>query len=316
MSMSALEEQRKKVSVIIPTRNRRADVIRCVASVYESEFKDMEVVVVDNGSSDGTLEALQEKFGGRDDFILEGAGRNLGAGGGRNLGAKLSNSELFLFVDDDNVVHPRMIPLLVEFWDKSDDCILVGPLMFFYKNQDIIWSATSRIDMLTSRAVHTGTGEQNTGQYSGALETGHLPNCFMTSADAFQVVGGFVEEYVVMYEEADFAYTLKKKFMKKAYVVCDAHIYHDVKLYKKQSEEKRPVFTPVSKERAFFIARNRVYFMRRHASLKQLALFCLVFFPASLLVYEYYILRDREFAMAWKYFQGAIAGFFLRIKDK
>lgn len=52
-----------KVSAVITTYNRKNDVLRCVESVLASDFADLETIVVDNASQDGTAQALRERFG-------------------------------------------------------------------------------------------------------------------------------------------------------------------------------------------------------------------------------------------------------------
>ena len=54
---------RKLVSVIIPTLNRRDDVVNCISSVLSSDYKEIEVIVVDNASKDNTVKKIQEIFG-------------------------------------------------------------------------------------------------------------------------------------------------------------------------------------------------------------------------------------------------------------
>ena len=300
------------VSVIVPTMNRSDKVSACLQSIIESSYRNIEVIIVDNGSTDNTVAALQANFGQIEYVIIQASLNNLGAGGGRNAGADLARGKLLLFVDDDNIVHPKMIEELVAFMSARQDCILVGPMMFYHDDPAIIWMKSCRINMLTSRAEYQGTGERYSGNHDEIIETGHLPNCFMTTREAFCAIGGFEEKYIVMYEEADFAYVLKKRFNKKAFVVGAAIIFHKVQLYGEKEAAGKPLYTPISEMRAWLIARNRVYFMRRHATTRQFTVFAVVFLPISVIFYIYQIICDREYRMAWKYLTGTFRGIFMK----
>jgi glycosyltransferase involved in cell wall biosynthesis len=97
-----------KVSIIIPTYNRSHLLPRAVASALTAGT-DLEVVVVDNGSTDGTAELCKELPGIR--YIR--LDRNAGPGGGRNAGIKASSAPYVAFLDDDDIRFPGSLDLQV-----------------------------------------------------------------------------------------------------------------------------------------------------------------------------------------------------------
>ena len=86
-----------KVSVIIPVYNRATQVIRCIESVILQSYKDVEIIVVDDGSSDNTWDALKKISG----IITIKHKKSLGPGASRNTGVKASKGKLLVFLDSD-----------------------------------------------------------------------------------------------------------------------------------------------------------------------------------------------------------------------
>ncbi len=96
-----------RFSVVVPTHERRDIVLRTVATLAEQSYQDFEVIVVDDGSGDGTaaaLRALQSPF---ELTVLEQ--ENRGAGAARNAGAAKARGEILVFIDDDMEADPRML---------------------------------------------------------------------------------------------------------------------------------------------------------------------------------------------------------------
>ncbi len=285
--------------------NRLRDTLSCIESVLSSDYKEIEVIVVDNASSDDTVVRIKEKFENQVQLIESNI--NLGAAGGRNKGALKAKGEYLLFVDCDNVIDRRMISYLVEFFENKIDCGMVGPLMLIKKKPEIIWLYFADIDMCSSQAKYKGTGEEDKGQYDEVIREGHLPNCFMVKKEDFFKIGGFDEKYLIMFEEADLAEKIKKKLKKKIYLYTKAKTYHNVDL--PNTDEKSFGFR--SKERAFLTARNRIYFMRKNASIFQLLIFLLFYNPLIFIYYQFFLIKNRQYEKAWFYLKGSIEGLFM-----
>src|SRR5207253_5026154 len=96
-----------RFSVVIPTYRRRERVLRHVAALSQQTWEDFEVVVVDDGSGDGTAEALRAL---ETPFPLTVvAQQNQGAAQARNAGAAAAGGELLLFLDDDMEADPGLL---------------------------------------------------------------------------------------------------------------------------------------------------------------------------------------------------------------
>lgn len=98
------------VSVIIPTRNRRKRLERCIGSVLAQTYGSTEIVVVNDASSDDTREYLD----GLDGIIPIYINQNIGPCAARNIGAKVARGDVLAFLDDDDRWHPSKLKKQME----------------------------------------------------------------------------------------------------------------------------------------------------------------------------------------------------------
>ena len=296
------------VSCVIPTYNGSRDVVECVWSVLNSDYSNIEIIVVDNNSSDSTVKRLKRLFGKRNNFQLIESDANRGAAGGRNLGAKYSKSDYLLFIDNDNVIDKRMISYLAAYFESYQDCGMVGPLMKIKLDPRIIWLYSANINLYTSKASYLGSRQKDVGQYPDYLEVGHVPNCFMVKRKDFENVGGFDEKYFIMYEEADLAEKIRRKLRKKIYIYTKAITLHNAPL---KSQKGGNTSRIQLKERAYRTARNKVYFMRRNSNMIQFISFLMIFLPLISAFYIYQAYKFRKIELATYYLKGVFEGFWL-----
>src|SRR5437868_6621299 len=92
------------ISVIIPAYNASRTLALCLKSLTESETQPLECVVVDDGSTDNTVE-IAHRFGAK---VIATGGR-LGPAHARNAGARIATGEVIFFIDSDICLHPNTI---------------------------------------------------------------------------------------------------------------------------------------------------------------------------------------------------------------
>ena len=101
-----------KVSVVIPTFNRYLTLVRALESVFGQTMQDLEILVVDDGSTDGTVDAVASFVSDKLRYIrLSG---NRGGGAARNAGINLARSEFVAFLDDDDSWEPDKLELQLQ----------------------------------------------------------------------------------------------------------------------------------------------------------------------------------------------------------
>ena len=102
-----------KVSIVIPTYNEKEVITECLKSLSKQSYKDMEIIVVEDGSSDGTIDILKHFHLSPFTFHLLRQGHK-GAGAARNLGVKQARGEILVFIDADMTFDVRFLEKLTE----------------------------------------------------------------------------------------------------------------------------------------------------------------------------------------------------------
>ncbi len=108
------------VSIIIPTFNRADKVVRAVSSVLSQTFEDIEIIVVDDASTDGTKAALA-KYGNKIIYIQHSF--NTGVSAARNTGIRKSTSKQVSFLDSDDYWLPEKLEVQVEFFNRHPEAV-------------------------------------------------------------------------------------------------------------------------------------------------------------------------------------------------
>lgn len=111
----------KLVSVVIPTYNRANQVVTAIKSVLEQTYQNIEIIVVDDGSTDGSAQQIA-KFGNKIKYLVK---QNGGVSSARNYGIRHSQGELIAFLDSDDIFLPDKIKKQVTFLDNNPDFGLV-----------------------------------------------------------------------------------------------------------------------------------------------------------------------------------------------
>ena len=103
----------KKVSIIIPVYNSKTTIEKCLESIISQTYKNIEIIVIDDGSTDGTKELLKVKYLNKDKiFIYEQ--KNQGVSAARNLGIKHSSGDYIFFIDSDDTIDKNAILNLIK----------------------------------------------------------------------------------------------------------------------------------------------------------------------------------------------------------
>ncbi|ROO90049.1 glycosyltransferase involved in cell wall biosynthesis [Actinocorallia herbida] len=113
-----------KASVIVPVYNCRTSLEHCVGSVLSQTLSDLELICVDDGSTDGSLELLRQISDPRMTVITQP--NSGGPGAPRNAGLDRATGEFVLFLDADDWLGPRALELMVGMAEDNDTDIVIG----------------------------------------------------------------------------------------------------------------------------------------------------------------------------------------------
>ncbi len=107
------------ISIIIPTYNQAKKLNKCLESIKAQTYDNYEIIIVNDGSSDNTCEVIKKYkniFGLKLEYLEQ---ENKGAPAARNRGARQAHGEFLLFCDDDIIMHPNMLEIMLDTLKKN-----------------------------------------------------------------------------------------------------------------------------------------------------------------------------------------------------
>jgi GT2 family glycosyltransferase len=189
-------------SVIIPNLNGFPHIIGCLESIRRTAEGPIEVIVVDNGSVDGSLEWLRTQT----DIILVEMGENVGAPAARNRALEIAQGETILFSDNDVVFTPKWRSLMLNHMDAWPDIGIVGPMSDYVAGDQKTKELPSDNETLSVFAERFTSQHRGEHQYAMRL----ILFCMMVRRSVIDKIGGFDQDFGQWgFEDDDF--TLRAK---------------------------------------------------------------------------------------------------------
>lgn len=297
----------KLVSVIVVTRNRKEELTRCLQSLRVSDYKKIEIIVIDNATSPPVSLWLKNKF---KEIEVVRSDKNLGAAGGRNLGMKFAKGNYILFMDDDAEADTKMVSQLVAVLKNSSKVGIVQPKIYekqsFSTSRNILQGIGCDISLLTGRVSALGIREEDTGQYDHIKEISTVGCVWMVKAEVIEKVGGYDEDYFIPYEDLDFSLRARKLGYK---------IYFAPKAVAWHSGIKSTFVNPLidyigirSKDRAYRIARNKMILLRKFSPYPEKLIFFLLLVPIYIIIHSIIIIITWQLDILYQYWLGVLSG--------
>lgn len=221
-----------KVYIIVLNYNRKDDTLDCLESLYRMDYPNFRVVMVDNGSSDGTALAVMEVYPHA--HVIENR-RNLMFSGGNNVGIRAALSEgadYVLLINNDTVVAPDMLTKMVEAMKAQPEAGMAGPMIYYYPPKagepELIWYAGGNVKLWQGLTAHRGIRERDTGQYNEVEYTDYITGCAMLATrECLEKVGLLDPAYYIYGEDADLSMRVRLSGYKLLFVP-DAKMWHKV----------------------------------------------------------------------------------------
>lgn len=202
---SAICNPQSAVAAIVVNWNRREDTLACLASLRDmihtkSRVQAPDLIVVDNGSTDGSARAVEAQFPTADVIPLS---QNTGFAAGCNVGlrhALKSGADYLLLVNNDTVVAPDMLEQLVAVAEVHPEAGLLSPVIYHFDAPDRVWSAGYRQRPVTLSAQPPAGRPEDGVPY----EVDWLYGCgLLIRRRVLEDVGLFDERFFMYYEDVD-----------------------------------------------------------------------------------------------------------------
>jgi len=242
------------VFAIVPTWNGGELALQCVRSLAAVESPPLRIAVIDNGSRDGTPDAIRAAAPGA--RVVE-LGDNHGFTGAVNAGLALAReegAELALLLNSDAVVAPEAIALLCEALRLEPAAAAAGPTVYYADRPTVVWSAGGAIDWRRGATRMLGIDEVDRGQFGERPRTvAFATGCAMLlRLEWLARVGDFEPRYFAYWEEVDWCVRATRAGARILHVPA-AHAWHHI--------------SPAAREASplvhYYMTRNRLLFLRR-----------------------------------------------------
>lgn len=180
---------RPLVSVIITNYNGKKYLDKCIQSLYGNTYKNLEIILADDGSTDGSAGYVREKFA---DVKIAGNEKNMGLAVNSNRGAEVSNGKYLLFYNNDTIAFPDFVENMVNIAESDEKTAVVCPKPIPYRGEDCDNSI--------------GLGSDIYGYICMAENAGHIfyPDAaIFIRRDVFNKIGGFDPDFFLYGEDMD-----------------------------------------------------------------------------------------------------------------
>jgi len=286
---------RKNLAVILLNWNGGEDTVECLETLNKSSISDFTIVVVDNGSTDNSLEKIREFTKGLNSdgneeitevitefdreqipsdvsaitnknvdelqrFILIKNKENLGFAGGNNVGIRFAlwaDFESILLLNNDTTVEENCLELLLNFMEENKKYSLVTPMICYYDEPNIVWNCGGKLTWWGSRKYYYH--KRNADECpSDHFQVNFITGCaLMAKADIFRNYGLLSEKFFLGEEDYEFSLRMKKNGTAMA-AVTHTRILHKV------SQAKKSVFKDDALPNAFIHHLNRFINLKGH----------------------------------------------------
>ncbi|MDP1884766.1 MAG: glycosyltransferase family 2 protein [Candidatus Moranbacteria bacterium] len=220
-----------KVFIVVLNHNGKATVQKCLAGVFKLGYPNFEVVFVDNGSDDGSLELAKTNFS-KANFIKNA--ENLGCAVGKNIGIRFSlerMADYVLLLNSDMEVDKDFLSRLIDAADSDSSAGLFSPIIFEGGTKQILFSG-GKIDWLKMRLVYAKK-IQTEDLYGTEFVTGQS---MLVKAEVFKKVGLFDEDFFLHWGDVDFSFRAGKAGFKKM-MVSASWVYRFGKNEKEEGQD-------------------------------------------------------------------------------
>lgn len=239
------------VSIILVNYNNAEDTIDCVRNLEEIEYNNYEIIVVENGSTDGSAEILRNEIRSHSLIISE---TNDGYASGVNLGIKraLKNeAEYILLLNNDTQVEDDFLSPLVDVVSSHDNVVAASSVIRYLETGEVQYAGGKIFPHFAKFQIDTEVKDENPYETESLLGA-----VVFISADFLEDIGGLDENYFYGGDDIDLSYQIQNRGYT-AMVVPGSLVYH----------RSRAVAGNSNAFLIYHLIRNRLYFSSKNLDL-------------------------------------------------
>tara|TARA_Y100001970_G_scaffold294159_1_gene447700 strand:- start:28951 stop:29778 length:828 start_codon:yes stop_codon:yes gene_type:complete len=215
------------IKILILNYNGQNIIHKCLESAMGVDYANYSVDVIDNGSTDNSVNIIKESF---NNIKIHKIDENLGYSKGYNYGfSKLEKKtfEYYLILNNDAIINENLLKNLLNNANRYGYNNIYGPKIY-YSNTSKLWFAGGLYNKFLGIASHIGINEVEDNVLYKANQTNYISGCCMfISKQNIDELKGFDDSYNMYYEDVDLCYRASNNNIK-CYVVEGEPIYHEV----------------------------------------------------------------------------------------
>lgn len=300
--------EKPKVFVITLNWNGKKLLDDCISSLLDMEYPNFEVIMVDNGSTDGSVEFVRHKY--PQVYIIE-TGSNLGYSGGFNIGLDYAfnkkEAEYVLVINNDVKVDKKVISELVKVAEENEKIGFVTGKVYYFDSPDVLQTVGKKEDPVRWSGGHIGNREFDSGQYDQVKELFFADDIFtLVNGKMYKVTGGYDTSFFLQSEEYDWQARAKALGFKIMYTP-HAKIWH----------KESMTLGKTSPLKAYYDARNPMIVILKHKTPKFFKKYFWQHLNKGVVKNSIkVIIKDFEIKKAYKIWTGFLSGIAWGIKNK
>lgn len=247
----------RKIGVILVNYNGKEYNNKCIKSILDSTISEqIQIIIVDNASTDGSLEELREQWDNNDQIHIIPLKENYGFSKGNNEGIHWSikqGIEYFLLLNNDTEIEPYTIERMVDSQRKTE--AIVVPKILYADRPGIIWYAGGEFSHILKKQRQLGKNRPDNAKFQISRYCGFANGCCLLLTKEIINKMGFLDERFFLYGE-DTEYSLRATERGIAIWYCaEAVVYHKVNGSSKGNQNP---------DNAYYITRNSLLHARVH----------------------------------------------------
>ena len=217
---------KNNVWIIVLNWNGPDDTVECVESCLKIDYEPYQILIVDNHSTNNSVEIFRRKFSNIPLIVNE---ENFGYAGGNNIGIKYAlnhGADYVFLLNNDVVVEPPVLSKLVEGMCAFPLATMAAPKVLYYDARHVINSMGTSIDWFRLRPYLGECQQVDHGQYVSIVKKDILVGCaLMVRCNVLQEIGLIDEKFFILQEEADWCLR-NLRHRHENIVVPEAVVYH------------------------------------------------------------------------------------------
>jgi GT2 family glycosyltransferase len=292
-----------KTNIVILNWNSHEMTAECIRSLQAMDSSDFEILIVDNGSADGSVKILAQEF---PQITVLPQERNLGFAAGCNVGmrhALAQDAEYVLLLNNDTFVAPDFLREILAAIQNDPRIGAICPKIYFADQPEMLWYAGADFSLWTGTAKHRGWKEVDRGQFDRHEEITQATGCAMlVRCSALRDVGLLDEQFWAYVEDLDWSL----RFLKRGYRLAfapKARLWHCC-----GATSVKSMGAGSQALRQFFSTRNMIFLARKHIHWWQIPTYAFGFMFNHIAFYTALRLWRRDFWALFAIYRGLSHG--------